>query len=88
MSADQQPEQQQPEQQQAKQQKGKAQAKQQKQQHVQQQAPKMVPLPTSDESEELLRIRHSVSDTGLVGCGGGGMVLRGARGVGNIVGAG
>lgn len=59
MSADQQPEQQQPEQQQAKQQKGKAQAKQQKQQHVQQQAPKMVPLPTSDESEELLRIRHS-----------------------------
>lgn len=58
---DAQEQQQQPEKQlqQPKQQKGKQQQKHQP--HAQQEAPKMVPLPTSDESEQLLRIRHSVS---------------------------
>jgi hypothetical protein len=52
-----------PEQQQQKkqQQNPKQQQKQQKQPHVAQEAVKIVPLPTSDESEQLLRIRHSVS---------------------------
>lgn len=54
--------------QQQKQQKQKG--KQPKQPHAQHQAqqepPKMVPLPTSDESEQLLKIRHSVSLVGLL----------------------
>lgn len=60
---EQQQQQQQPKQKQQKQ-------KQPKQPHAQHQAqpepPKMVPLPTSDESEQLLKIRHSVSLVGLV----------------------
>jgi hypothetical protein len=48
-------------QQQQKQKPKQQQQKQQKQPHAAQEAPKIVPLPTSDESEQLLRIRHSVS---------------------------
>jgi hypothetical protein len=41
--------------------KGKQQPKEGQQHDQPQEPPKMVPLPMSDESEELLRIRHSVS---------------------------
>lgn len=68
-SADQQEQQQQPTQKQKQQQ----QQKQQKRPHTQQEAPEIVPLPTSDESEQLLRIRHSVSV--LCHLGGGGIII-------------
>lgn len=66
--ADQQEQQQQQQPQQQKKQQQQKQQKQPKQAHVQQQeAPKIVPLPTSDESEQLLKIRHSVSGFGAIG---------------------
>jgi hemolysin activation/secretion protein len=66
-SADQQEQQQQQQEPQQKKQQQKQQKQPKQAQAQQQEAPKIVPLPTSDESEQLLKIRHSVSVPGAIG---------------------